>query len=63
MVYITMSSAAENSEQLCQKKNAAAGFTTSNVILSALLPPIDMSMKTWGFLTLGMVAAPTWGHL
>jgi len=44
-------------------KHAASSFTTSNVILSALLPPIDMSMKTWGFLTLGMVAAATWGHL
>jgi hypothetical protein len=37
-------------------KHAASSFTTSNVILSALLPPIDMSMKTWGFLTLDMVA-------
>jgi hypothetical protein len=42
-----------------QTTHAAASFTTSNVILSALPPLIDMSMKTWGFLTLGMVAAPT----
>ena len=43
----------------CKTKHAAASFTTSNVILSALCPPIDMSKKTWGFLTLGMVATPS----
>jgi hypothetical protein len=63
MVHVTMSSAAENSEPLCKQKqkskHATSSFTTSNVILSALPPPIDMSMKTWGFLTLGMVAPPT----
>ena len=37
--------------------------STSNVILSVLPPPIHMSLKTCGFLTLGMIVPPTWHHL
>jgi len=45
---VTMSSTAETASHYakCKTKHAVASFTTSNVILSALPPPIDMSMKT-----------------
>jgi hypothetical protein len=48
MVHVTMSSTAKTASRYAKSKtkHAAANFTTSNVILSALPPPIDMSMKT-----------------
>jgi hypothetical protein len=56
----------EHKTSIAQKIKAehdATGFTTSKVILSALSLSMDMSMKTWGFLTLGMAATTLTGNL